>query len=113
MGGKIGVKRSVDGVCKLLLPTLVSSGLSRLDGVDKNELLLLLLLALARNNRTDFGGDNMYGVSGNGLTDAGTLLTTSGHMHVLSFVATGVVLHERVNGDLLSSVQGGWEEELT
>ncbi len=111
MGGKIGVKRSVDGVCKLLLPTLVSTGLSRLDGVDKNE-LLLLLLALARNNRTDFGGD-MYGVSGNGLTDAGTLLTTSGHMHVLSFVATGVVLHERINGDLLSSVQGGWEEELT
>lgn len=109
MGGKIGVKRSVDGVCKLLLPTLVSTGLRRLDGVDKNE-LLLLLLALARNNRTDFGGD-MYGVSGNGLT--GTLLTTSGHMHVLSFVATGVVLHERINGDLLSSVQGGWEEELT
>lgn len=112
MGGKIGVKRSVDGVCKLLLPTLVSTGLRRLDGVDNNELLLLLLLALARNNRTDFGGD-MYGVSGNGLTDAGTLLTTSGHMHVLSFVATGVVLHERINGDLLSSVQGGWEEELT
>ncbi len=112
MGGKIGVKRSVDGVCKLLLPTLVSTGLHRLDGVDKNE-LLLLLLALARNNWTDFGGDNMHGVSGNGLTDAGMLLTTSGHMHVLSFVATGVVLHERINGDLLSSVQGGWEEELT